>query len=294
MDKPLFATTISARRFGTAAAVLVSLVSGAAQAADCREQSICVSAVNQETGVELHARNLREFPITLTLRVLAQGADIADPEANPADSATVTWTLAPRQSKRVLSLDSSQGGRPGQYRYSYEWTVGDKEAAHDDEHLYRLPYARGKAYRVLQAYASRFSHTGLEAYAVDFDMPVGTAVHAARDGVVARVEESHSKACIEAGCERYANYVIVLHDDGTTGEYFHLMKNGALVKVGDNVVRGQKIGLSGNTGYSTTPHLHFAVYRASEWGGVQSIPVRFQSAEGIITRPRRGAAYQAN
>ena len=269
-------------------ALLVSgLISGAAQAADCREQSICVSAVDQESGVELHARNLREFPITLTLRVLAQGTDIADPE-------TVTWTLAPRQSKRVLSLDSSQGGRPGQYRYSYEWTVGDQEATHDDEHLYRLPYARGKAYRVLQAYASRFSHTGLEAFAVDFAMPVGTAVHAARDGVVARIEESHSKACIEPGCERYANYVIVMHDDGTTGEYFHLMKNGALVKVGDEVVRGQKIGLSGNTGYSTTPHLHFAVYRASEWGGVQSIPVRFQSAEGIVTRPRRGAAYQAN
>ena len=54
-----------------------------------------------------------------------------------------------------------------------------------------------------------------------------------------------------------------------------------------------RIGLSGNTGHTTMPHLHFAVYRATEWGNTQSIPVRFNSADGVVMRPRHGARYQA-
>jgi murein DD-endopeptidase MepM/ murein hydrolase activator NlpD len=145
----------------------------------------------------------------------------------------------------------------------------------------------------VQGYGSRFSHTGLEEFAIDFDMPVGTPVHAARSGVVARVEESHSKGCWEDGCGRYANFIVILHSDGTTGEYYHLNKNGSLVDVGENVSQGQLIAYSGNTGHTTMPHLHFAVYRAIEWGNTQSIPVRFQSADGIIDRPRRSRKYQA-
>ncbi len=86
---------------------------------------------------------------------------------------------------------------------------------------------------------------------------------------------------------------MVLHEDGTTGEYYHLQQKGALVDVGDRVVAGQQIGLSGNTGHTTMPHLHFAVYRATEWGNTQSIPVRFLSSAGVVHSPRRGGHYQA-
>jgi murein DD-endopeptidase MepM/ murein hydrolase activator NlpD len=124
-------------------------------------------------------------------------------------------------------------------------------------------------------------------------MSIGTAVHAARAGVVARVEESHAKGCWEDGCGKFANFIVILHSDGTTGEYFHLQENGALVSAGDRVAQGQKIAHSGNTGHTTMPHLHFAVYRATDWGNTQSIPVRFQGVDGTITRPRRGGRYQA-
>lgn len=208
--------------------------------------------------------------------------------------ATVTETLAPRQSRRVMLLQPKDTDAAGRYRLSYDWTVGSKDAVHDDDYLYRLPYASGKSYRVLQGYDSRFSHTGLEQFAVDFGMKEGTPVHAARDGLVARLEEAHSIGCWDNGCGRYANYIVVLHDDGTTGEYYHLQRDGVLVELGDRVTAGQKIALSGNTGHTTTPHLHFAVYRAAEWGTTQSVPVRFASAEGIVERPRRGARYRAN
>ena len=187
-----------------------------------------------------------------------------------------------------------EGGKPAaDFRIAYDWTVGDKDAKHDDDHLYSLPYASGKSYRVLQGYGSRFSHTGLEEFAIDLDMPIGTAVHAARAGVVARVVESNSRGCWAEGCGKFANYIVILHNDGTTGEYYHLMQNGAIVEVGDSVAQGQKIGYSGNTGHTTMPHLHFAVYRATHWGNTQSIPVRFQAADSIVNRPRRGAQYEA-
>ncbi|MDH3433925.1 MAG: M23 family metallopeptidase [Gammaproteobacteria bacterium] len=254
--------------------------------ADCRDEWICVDTVDQGGNVELRAKNLQSFPITYTLRVLTHDRNVDGPK-------TVTRTLAANQSEQVMVLSAAGARGQRDYQYSIDWTVGDKDAVHDDDHLYSLPYASGKSYRVVQGYGSRFSHTGLEEYAVDLDMPVGTPIHAARSGIVARVEESHDKGCWQDGCGKFANYVVILHSDGTTGEYYHLKKNGALVEVGDSVAQGQKIAYSGNTGHSTMPHLHFAVYRAIDWGNTQSIPVRFQGADGIINRPRRGGRYQA-
>lgn len=254
--------------------------------ADCEDAWVCIDAVDQHENVELYARNQADVPITLTLRVRARHLRGNEP-------AVVTLTLPPRQSRKLMALRDAGGGKPS-YRYSYDWTIGDKDAVHDDDYLYALPYSEGRSYRVLQGYGSRFSHTGLEEFAVDFDMPEGTPVHAARDGVVARIEESHSRGCWKDGCGKFANYIVILHSDGTTGEYYHLQQDGALVEPGESVSRGQKIGYSGNTGHTTMPHLHFAVYRAAEWGTTQSIPVRFQSADGIIGSPRRGGRYPAN
>ena len=266
--------------------IVVALTPTLVSADDCHDDWVCVDAIESDRDVELRARNLRAYPVTYTLRVRARNYVIDGPE-------TVTQTLGPHESQRVMRLDHAAGGSKGFYRYALAWTVGRRDADHDDDHLYALPYKSGRSYRVLQGFGSRFSHTGIEAYAIDFDMPEGTPVHAARAGVVAHLEESHDRGCWEDGCGRYANYVVILHTDGTTGEYYHLKYNGALVEVGDSVARGQIIGLSGNTGHSTKPHLHFAVYRATDWGRTQSIPVRFQSADGIIERPRRGGRYQA-
>ena len=254
--------------------------------ANCKDDWICVDEINQGGNIELRAKNLREFPITYTLSINTRYWLVDGPKK-------VTRTLAPKQSELVMLLSQKDERLKGDYRYSYDWTVGNKDAMHDDSHVYTLPYARTMTYRVLQGYGSRFSHTGLEEFAIDFDMPVGTPVHASRADIVARVEESHAKGCWSDGCGKYANFIVVLHDDGTTGEYFHLMQDGAIVEVGDSVAQGEIIAYSGNTGHTTMPHLHFAVYRATEWGNTQSIPVRFQTTDGIIDRPRRGGRYEA-
>jgi len=82
---------------------------------------------------------------------------------------------------------------------------------------------------------------------VDFGAPMGTPIHAAGDGVVVF-------AGVESG---YGNYTCINHGNGIATCYGH--QSLLLVKVGDQVKRGQVIGLVGSTGYSTGPHLHFEV-----------------------------------
>ncbi len=260
------------------------LLSAAANA-NCRDDWICIDEIRSDDILELYARNLRDFPVTYTLKINAKHYSVKGPH-------TVTQTVGPGETRQIMVLDGNGGDKVG-VRYSFKWTVGRMDATHDDDQIYAFPYSPENAYRILQTYGSRFSHRGREEFAIDFNMPIGSPVHAARSGVVARVVESNSKGCWDDDCGQYANFVVILHSDGTTGEYYHLDKDGALVDVGDTVTRGQKIALSGNTGHTTMPHLHFAVYRAVSWGKTQSIEVRFQGVDGIIHRPQRGARYQA-
>lgn len=169
--------------------------------------------------------------------------------------------------------------------------LGRVDADHDDDYLYRLPYADDVSFPIIQGYGAKLSHRGVERFALDFGMPVGTPVHAARDGVVVLVEDSHDFGCAREECAAFANFIVVLHSDGTTGEYFHLERGSAAVRVGDRVARGQRIARSGDTGFSTAPHLHFGVYRTGRDNTTQSLAVRFKTRSGAVGAPRSGAHY---
>ena len=254
--------------------------------AKCMDEWLAIDQVKDGDRIELRATNQQNYLITYRVRVRS---DVIASRRGK----TITGTLGGAESERVMVLAGEREGEAPSVRISCAWTIGDNDAVHDDDHLYLLPYASGTSYRVLQGFGSRFSHTGIEQYAVDFKMDEGTPVHAARGGTVARVVEEHNIGCWEDGCGRYANFIVILHDDGTTGEYYHLQQNGSLVGVGDEVAAGQHIGFSGNTGHTTMPHLHFAVYRATKGARPQSVPVSFISADGVVYRPRRGHHYLA-
>ena len=252
----------------------------------CQDEWVCIDNIGNGDSIELRARNLQDFPLTYTLQV--------ESDSYLVDGAkSVTRTLRPLQAESAMVLHLLDGKRVDDYQWKLDWAIGVYDANHDDDHLYAFPYAPGRSFRIMQGFGSRFSHAGIEEFALDFEMPVGTPVHAARSGVVASVQESNSFGCFESGCGRHANYIVVLHGDGTTGEYYHLQQDGVFVVAGDSVARGQLIGLSGNTGYSASPHLHFAVYRATNDGETQSVPIRFQSEIGVISRPRSGGIHQA-
>jgi murein DD-endopeptidase MepM/ murein hydrolase activator NlpD len=196
-------------------------------------------------------------------------------------SRAATWTHAPL--RRTLAWSSAMD--------RHDVVVGAIDPDHDDAYAYRLPYGDNESYPVIQGYGAKLSHRGAEQFTVDFGMALGTPVHAARDGVVVLVEDSHAAGCWRDDCARLANFIVLLHPDGTTGEYFHLQQGSARVRVGDRVRRGEPLASSGNTGYTTAPHLHFGVYRAARDGRTQSVAVRFLTREGPISEPRTGARY---
>ncbi|MDX2493536.1 MAG: peptidoglycan DD-metalloendopeptidase family protein [Desulfuromusa sp.] len=83
---------------------------------------------------------------------------------------------------------------------------------------------------------------------VDFGMPVGTPIYSTGDGIVTRVKN-----------HRYAGkYIEIKHDGRYLTRYLHL--NRITVKRGQKIKRGERIALSGNTGRSTGPHLHYEIH----------------------------------
>ena len=148
----------------------------------------------------------------------------------------------------------------------------------DTSFVYSLPFESNKSHLIVQGYFGVFSHK--ERAALDFKMKRGTNILAVRDGVVTRVKEDGSKGGWNKKYRSQGNNIVIQHSDNSRSGYWHLQKDGALVKVGDTVRQGQIIGLSGKTGYAAMPHLHFIVWK-NDSRGWQQVATRFQTSKGI-------------
>lgn len=159
-----------------------------------------------------------------------------------------------------------------------KWTVGRVGAIHDNDYPYTSPLQPADEYRIVQGFNGNFSHSGASRYALDFAAPVGTPILAARGGIVIDTKDDGTKGGPTPEFAKYANYVVILHSDGTTGEYYHLRHEGVAVTRGQSVQKGQLIGYTGNTGFSSLPHLHFGVYVAKFHGKYTSVPFSLTNA----------------
>jgi murein DD-endopeptidase MepM/ murein hydrolase activator NlpD len=192
----------------------------------------------------------------------------------PLPLRTVLGGFEQRMVAKAFPADRYQNS---QFGLRYTAAPGDPSAHHDDSVRYSVPFARGARFVLAQGFNGRFTHTGVQSrYAVDLGVDEGTPVLAAREGVVMMVEEDFYGAGLDK--EKFggrANNVRVLHSDGSMAVYAHLKLESASVSPGQRVRRGQQIGLSGNTGFSTGPHLHFAV-QVNRGMELTSIPFRFE------------------
>ncbi|WP_309049297.1 peptidoglycan DD-metalloendopeptidase family protein [Streptomyces sp.] len=106
-------------------------------------------------------------------------------------------------------------------------------------------------------------HTG-----IDFVVPTGTSVHSIGPGKVVAAGSGGA----------YGNQIVIRHPDGMYSQYAHLSK--VRVSIGDVVSGGQAIGLSGSTGNSFGPHLHFEIRTGPDYGTDVS-PLPYLRKKGI-------------
>ena len=195
----------------------------------------------------------------------------------------LTVTLPAHQTAEVFSLSRVREDKEWNFTLTNFFTLGSRLAVHDDTVVYRLPYAAGRSFRVVQGCNGSFSHTGSERYAIDWQMPEGTPVLAARAGVVVAMKDDSQIGGADRKFEKNANYVLIEHADGTIGNYAHLQAEAVRVHTGQTVAAGDVIGFSGNTGFSSGPHLHFSVFKARNGRERESIATRFHTEKGDTT-----------
>ncbi|NWL19859.1 peptidoglycan DD-metalloendopeptidase family protein [Pseudomonas umsongensis] len=193
-----------------------------------------------------------------------------------APSRPIRRVMPLRSSIRLAQLTPTRAGQPLAYLPKFEYSLGDPEGT---AVAYRYPYPwRGGPFRVSQGAEGQYSHFGpRNRYAIDIAMPEGTPIIAARGGIVVKTENGQTGR----GTDPSGNFVRVLHDDGTMGVYLHLQKGSVSVREGQRVVVGSPLALSGNTGNSSGPHLHFVVQRNTGMGLV-SIPYQFKQPMGAL------------
>jgi murein DD-endopeptidase MepM/ murein hydrolase activator NlpD len=240
-------------------------------------------------GVALIAQNTFFGPIQIAFRLNAvENVSAGTPR-------TGLMVLPPRSETELVVVGKAVEQVELRFESEFEYLPGEPGAEHRPEQPYRLPFALSTSVRVSQAFPDTKTHQDpASQHAVDFVMPIGTDVFAARDGVVIEVASDffENGTNFQVDGPR-ANVVRVLHGDGTMALYVHLNWNTIRVVPGQNVRRGEYLADSGNTGFSTGPHLHFVVQR-NQGGALISVPLQFADASGAPISLSSGESYTAH
>ena len=254
----------------------------------CTVPGLDVVEEAQEREVRLVARTVGVLEATVTLSVRAINLTISKPLPHTAD-------VAGSEPIELVRLHVKHPLRESFLSFRYAWRPGSQLGVHDDTYVYTLPYDADKSFGVGQGRLGALSHgpgSGAE-NAIDFDLPEGTTVRAARPGIVVAVRDGSEIGGPEPKFGPCANFVIIRHADGTYANYAHFMPRSALVKPGRAVGVGTPLALSGKTGYATGAHLHFEVFKNIDGEHGQTFAVSFATSEGVLSELQVGHSYRS-
>lgn len=141
------------------------------------------------------------------------------------------------------------------------------------------PFPKRKKYKIIQGYNGKFTHNKITSkYAIDFNLKIGDTITCVDNGYVVGVIEDYKKYGLSKKWleNDKSNYITIYHPhSGLFTQYVHLDYKGSLVKLGQYVKQGQPIAISGMTGFTTEPHLHFNVKIPTKENGLISTNIEF-------------------
>ncbi|MCT7351045.1 LysM peptidoglycan-binding domain-containing M23 family metallopeptidase [Streptomyces sp. 15-116A] len=197
----------------------------------------------------------------LKLTIDGQAAKSAPKKPSAADSAAAKPEAKPAKPAQPSKAAQSADEAPAQ---SAPKAATADQAATTSGYSSPVPGGGvGTAYKVAGSMWSSGYHTG-----VDFSVPTGTSLKAVGGGTV-----------VSAGwAGAYGNQVVIKLNDGYYAQYAHL--SSLSVSAGQTVTAGQQVGLSGSTGNSTGPHLHFEIRTTPNYGSDVD-PVAYLRSKGV-------------
>jgi murein DD-endopeptidase MepM/ murein hydrolase activator NlpD len=251
--------------------------------------AVSITTTLVERNLRLTARNEFFAPVEVVLAL-----DELRNVVLPPSELEMHWVIPARGKLDLLQLAAVADNVVPEVEFRYIWLPGDPASEHEPAQPYRAPFAIAKSFPISQAYPMAITHNTPDSrHAVDIAMPIGTDIYAARGGVVFEVASTNFRGGIEAQqFAASANLVRIMHDDGTHAVYAHLNWNTIRVRPGDRVERGEYIADSGNTGFSSGPHLHFAVLQNLGMR-IEAVPIVFTGRNADEIVPATGSTLTA-
>ncbi|TXS57284.1 M23 family metallopeptidase [Streptomyces sp. t39] len=215
-------------------------------------------------AADAEAASVEDTGLTQIVSMGSLADEVADQAAAQKQEAAEAAARAKARAEAEAEAKRKAEARAKEIREAKERAA--REAERKRLNAFRLPIAGSyvtTGYQTGGSLWSSGSHSG-----VDFRAASGSTVVAVGSGTV-----------VEAGWGgAYGNNIVIRMNDGTYTQYGHL--SSIAVSVGQQVTPGQQIGLSGSTGNSTGPHLHFEARTTAEYGSDIN-PVAYLRARGV-------------
>lgn len=235
-------------------------------------QEIKVYHEEKEQGFVFYSDNNEMYPVSISLDFKVINLIFSEVEK--------TVFVIPPKTKRfkIGELNALKPTRNTEFSYRYTMTMGDVTMSnYESSYEYDLPFSRGNEFEIFQGYNGKFSHQNENS--LDFSMPEGTEILSAREGKVVELIQNNTRSCPREECNKYNNYITIMHADGSFAQYTHIKTNSSRYKIGDDVKKGEVIAYSGNVGWTSGPHLHFVCF-LGRFGKWKTLETKFRINKG--------------